>query len=277
MSRKKNRVTAKTAPPRKGLEFQYFRQLKQITRELQKEVSEMVLMLLKTRKREFQSDGIGLDVNQVLASLKQKWGSQGGFVNSAKGIGLAMVNRVNASNRGAFVRNLQGAVGVDINAILREEELRDFVESQVSKNVSIIENLPVNYLNQIEILVNNGVSQGLRFEEIAKQITAKTGSANAKLLNRIKTIARNEVANINSQLNKRRSETLGIKKFIWQTAMDERVRGNPGGLYPNARPSHYHLNGKEFTWRKGAKTSAGSVWPGSQINCRCVAINVISE
>lgn len=261
--------------PLKGQGLAYFRQLNRLVIELKRAVKEQVLSVLKARKSEFVSDGIGIDIITILAQMKQRY-SQENVGIRANNIAVPAVNQVVGSNQRKFEKLVSNTVGVDIAGILTGEGLTDFVETQVVKNSTLITNMTSEYLKEVETVIINGVNSGLRYEEIAKQIQARTGSAGSKLTNKARLIARNEVANINSQLTKRRSEDLGIKEFIWSTSDDERVRGDPGGLYPDAKPSHFRLDGKRFSWKDGAKTINGSIWPGSEINCRCVAINVIS-
>lgn len=171
-----------------------------------------------------------------------------------------MVEKVGTANKNKFDRTVARATGVDLGSIITSEGLEDFRALSVNKNVSLIKSLPEEYLKQVETIVNNGVVSGARFQTIAKEITAKTG-ANSKLANRIKTIARNEVQTINSQITLRRSESLGIKKGIFRTSRDERVR-----------KCHDELDGDEFIIAKGAwsKSCQKFIQPGiTDINCRC--------
>jgi hypothetical protein len=84
-----------------------------------------------------------------------------------------------------------------------------------------------------------------------------------------KMIARTQISTFNSLTTKARAQNLGIEKAIWRTAKDERVRGNPGGKYPNAKPSHWDLEGKEFELSKGLLVNGQWLLPGISPNCRC--------
>ena len=144
------------------------------------------------------------------------------------------------------------------------------METSINRNVSLIKTLPDEYLKAVEVIVTNGVTSGAKYSTIAKQILGKVGTANSHLSGRINTIAMNEIQTINSQLSLRRTTSLGITEGLWRTADDEKVRGTPGGKYPNAKPSHFKLDGKRFNLKKGIKTETGKIiWPGSEINCRC--------
>jgi SPP1 gp7 family putative phage head morphogenesis protein len=89
---------------------------------------------------------------------------------------------------------------------------------------------------------------------------------------RAKLIARDQTSKFNGSLNRIRQQQAGITEYRWSTSHDERVRGNPDGKYPNARPSHWAREDKVFAWDK--PPSDGH--PGEPINCRCVALAVLN-
>jgi len=179
----------------------------------------------------------------------------------AKNTASQMVEKVGKNNKRRFDKTVEKVTGVNLGGVVVSEGLSDFVELSINKNVSLIKSLPEEYLKSVETIVNNGVVNGTRYSEIAKQINAKVGSANSKLAGRIKTIARNEVQTINSQISLRRNQALGIKKGIYVTSDDERVR-----------PCHAELDGKEYDLSKGAWSTKCQkfIQPGiTDINCRC--------
>lgn len=63
-------------------------------------------------------------------------------------------------------------------------------------------------------------------------------------------------------------------KKMWVNAGDERVRGNPGGLYPESKADHWILQGEVKSYDK--KFSNGLMFPRDpsgeahqNVNCRC--------
>lgn len=171
-----------------------------------------------------------------------------------------MVNNVNRTNKTKFNNSILRVTGVDIGSVVNEEKLNDFLNISISKNVSLIKSIPEQYLTQVETIVSNGLLNGLRYSTVEKQIIAATG-ANGKLARRIKTIARNEVQTINSQLTLQRSLFLGVTQGIYRTSEDEIVR-----------PCHAELNGVTYDLTVGAwsKTCKKYIQPGiTDINCRC--------
>jgi len=256
------RQKTKIVPPiksQKAQEKAYQKQLMKLGRAMAAAVRLELMPFLKQSSLAYTIDSLADDLGRIFNNLNKTFGgvATAGFANITS---EEMVKRVSINNAKKFDRTVQRATGIDIGQVIQTEGLMNFKELSVSRNVSLIKDLPAQYLTQIETIVNNGVASGARYSEIAKQIMSKTG-ANDKLKNRIKTIARNEVQTINSQLTLRRSESLGIKKGIYRTSKDERVR-----------QCHKELDGVEYDLKKGAwsKTCQKFIQPGiTDINCRC--------
>ena len=128
------------------------------------------------------------------------------------------------------------------------------------------------------------IREGVKAGKSARQVTAMI---NADLpgisYRRARIIARDQTAKLNSALTQGRMADAGIETYIWSTSEDERVRGNPTGLYPKALPSHYVMNGKVCRWDDPTVWLENGEWvkragdapylhPGMDIMCRCVAI-----
>jgi SPP1 gp7 family putative phage head morphogenesis protein len=91
---------------------------------------------------------------------------------------------------------------------------------------------------------------------------------------RARTIARDQTSKVNTALMRARCEEIGSEEYIWRTAGDSRVTGNPNGLYPDGNKTHgnhYARNGNKFRWAE--PPSDGH--PGYAINCRCVAEPIV--
>jgi len=243
---------------------QYFRELNKLTKAMRLDIREQLLPLLKSLNSQYATDGYVDSITNTIATLSLKYSNLTSLL--AKSAATKMVTNVATKNKKGFDRSLEKIVGVDLSTILVDEGLNDFLEAQVNKNVSLIKSISSKYFSDIETVVMNGVANGQRWEQIAREIGGikDISSINGKLQNRIKLIARNETSNINASINKRRQEQLGVESFKWVTSGDERTR-----------ESHAKLNGKVFDWDNlptvdGVKTS-----PGQPINCRCIAVPVI--
>ena len=110
------------------------------------------------------------------------------------------------------------------------------------------------------------MSEGQSLEQIMQEFDGMV----EKRRGHAKMVARTQVATFNSLTTKARAQNLGITEARWITAGDERVRGNPSGKYPKAKPSHFWANGKTFNLSEGLKFPNGDVLlPGTTPNCRC--------
>ena len=267
MARRKIKIAAPVRPL-KGQEFFYRKELMKLGRLLTKAIRVEILPFIKAHQTEYVLDGVASQLEILFNKLNARFAGviTAGFASITAN---EVVTQTAKTNKKRFDTSIERATGVDYGAIIATEGLTDFMESSINRNTSLITNLSPEYLKQIRVIVTNGVSSGAKYSTIAQQITGIKG-ANASLGNRIKTIAMNEIQTINSQLTLRRSTSLGITEGIWRTSDDEKVRGNPSGKYPKAKPSHFKLDGKKFNLKKGMKTETGTyIWPGSEINCRC--------
>lgn len=127
-----------------------------------------------------------------------------------------------------------------------------------------IDNKIVNAINDAELIVRNGIAITAlpdtiinlidkKFQVVDKQVT-QSGS--------------DQVHSLDTQLTQKRQQSLGFNEYIWETRRDERVRGNPNGLYPKAKPSHYARQGVVFNWDNPPENGH----PGEDYGCRCRAI-----
>ncbi|MCY4670315.1 MAG: minor capsid protein, partial [Rhodococcus sp.] len=77
----------------------------------------------------------------------------------------------------------------------------------------------------------------------------------------IRLIARDQTTKTIGKLNEVRQTGVGITHYRWSTSQDQRVR-----------PSHAFNAGQMFSWDRPPDSTGH---PGSDIQCRCVAVPVI--
>lgn len=90
----------------------------------------------------------------------------------------------------------------------------------------------------------------------------------------LRRIARTEIQSFQNEGAYLTEEELGVHYHQWITAGDSRVRGDPGGEYPEAEADHAVLHGQIV--RHGDNFQNGLKYPGDRtgplyewINCRC--------
>jgi uncharacterized protein with gpF-like domain len=193
---------------------------------------------------------------------------------SRKMAGLAAeANKINVDKR--LAREIHKAVGVDVSHILRANgTLLQAMQKAVHANVDLIKTIPEQYFDRVYETVTSSWVQGARWETMVEQIQ-RDGNITE---NRAKLIARDQTAKMNSSFNQERQQSVGIERYRWMTAEDERVRGDPSGKYPDADPSHYDYERMDngmgpgvFRWDSPPEDGH----PGQGINCRCVAQPII--
>ena len=172
-------------------------------------------------------------------------------------------------NKSQFNGTVNTNLGVDLDQVLRTDGLNSFTNAKSLESRGMIEKLKNETIVAYKANVLRRMSAGNSLADLFEQVKKDTGM---KLKNG-DLIARNELKAFNSELSKKRAQNVGIKKAIWRNSQDERVRGNPGGKYPNANQDHWSLEGKEYAVGVGLKDarSGEMIEPGEPINCRCVA------
>ncbi len=156
---------------------------------------------------------------------------------------------------------IKKAIGIDLFS--QEPWLKDDLKSWSRETANLITTLEDDAVKQVALWTDRGIRQGWRWEDIATNIEAKFEVSR----NRARFIARDQTAKLNGELTQKRQTATGVTHYFWRDSRDERVRGNPGGKYPNARPSHWDRNGQRFAW---ADPPEGGP-PGRDYNCRCTA------
>lgn len=111
--------------------------------------------------------------------------------------------------------------------------------------------------------VTQNVYKGNRASELVKKIQGSYRVSREKA----KFLARQETSLLMSKMREERYKGIGITRYRWEGANDERER-----------PDHKALNGKIFSWdnppitnrETGARNN-----PGEDFNCRCIAVPII--
>lgn len=255
----------KVLPPANA-ERKYARKLAALTKRLETMVQERLIKKLpalvaaaeKKRPGE-RTDDYVTDFNRIMAELKRDFGRLMTNEN-LKEIATEFATEVNKQNKSATGRALKASLGVD--PIGAEPWLAQEIRAAVTSNVNLIKTLPTTTFARIESTVLEGVRAGRLTKKIAEDISKATGATKS----RAQFIARDQAAKISGDLAKLRQEQVGITEYIWSTSRDERVVGNPAGLYPkgNAKHmNHFEREGKTFKWAEPPEDGH----PGVPINC----------
>lgn len=158
-----------------------------------------------------------------------------------------------------FIATARRALGVDLRAVVRQEDIGDHLRLAAMRNGALIKSLAEDTVRRVELAVVENLIAGNSAETLRKQLVKDFGIAGS----RAKLIASNEMSSLNADLNRIRHEQAGVTEYRWTTSRDERVRER-----------HKVLEGKVY--RYGEATGAeGGLPPGKPIRCRCVARAVV--
>ncbi len=176
--------------------------------------------------------------------------------------GLAVNNR----NRENFRRTFKQVMGVDVLAA--EPWLQEEVQAFMRENSSFIKSISDEYLSDVEQIVFRNVKAGNAPSVLAREL----GGAFDLTQNRARLIARDQTGKFHSRLTRLRYEGVGLKRYIWRTLADSRVRDDHDDLegteHEFANPPVTVTTGK----RAGQRNN-----PGEDIQCRCWAEVIFAD
>ncbi len=135
----------------------------------------------------------------------------------------------------------------------------------VADNVAKIKTFDARYFDAVAAAVDEAHAAGDLTKALGARIAAITGATRRKA----DLLARDQIGSLNANITTKRASDLGLKQIRWRTSKDERVRGNPSGLYPKARPSHWAREGKVYDIDNPPAEDATDGLPGVPPLCRC--------
>jgi SPP1 gp7 family putative phage head morphogenesis protein len=181
------------------------------------------------------------------------------WAKSVAGRMLAEVSRRDEDAWAQMSKDMSRALRTEIQTAPIGEAMRQLLADQVA----LIKSLPTDAAQRVHRLVQEGMFDGVRASETAKEIM-RSGEVTKS---RATLIARTETSRAATVLTQVRAEHVGITHFVWSTSEDGDVR-----------PSHKKLAGKVFRWDDPPECDPGHrALPGAIWNCRCFPSPVIGE
>lgn len=180
----------------------------------------------------------------------------------ARAVGGRMVAEVAARDRQAW-RETSSQMSQLHRTLLNDTDLGLLTQQRLEDQVSLITSLPRDAAERVHKLTLEGILQGTRAKEIAREI-ARSGEVSES---RAMLIARTEVSRTSTEFTRARAEAIGSTHFIWRTSRDSDVR-----------KSHSKLNGKTYRWDSPPECDPGyHALPGAIWNCRCYPEPVFAD
>jgi len=175
-----------------------------------------------------------------------------------------------------------GATNQEEIAVMKDENYKNRRKDLFKRAEQSYDFLAQTTIGKVFDVIKTGISTNLSIVDIGLAIknVAKIS------LGRADTIARTEVLTANSigqaAAMKDAGKVLPDLYKVWVNANDERVRGNPSGLYPDSKGDHWDIAGDPIPY--GRKFANGLDYPREAggpahevINCRCTLIAVAKK
>jgi hypothetical protein len=186
--------------------------------------------------------------------------------------------RTEAFNSKEWKKQTKRILGVPYD--ITDPFIASAVEAWAMSNFELIRSMEQRYIKDLNQIVLNGVQRGSTSQAISRQIRALDRGLKGYQADRL---ARDQIGKLNGVLTRQRQQAVGITTYIWVTAGDERVRGNPAGPFKGAVPSHYVMSGEICRWDNPNVYWNGVKWvnrtgrmpkahPGEEIQCRCTGL-----
>lgn len=257
-----SRRPIRPAKPSYRAEAFYREKLLEIVAELRKAGERFLLPVLKRTEPEYArktaADGLVRDgfAYDILAAFDAMASALGGIDRVAARLAAEAVERQRQEADRQLSLNLSKGLGVDMSSAVAALNVGPQIETAIAANAELIKSLPAQAIEKIKGRVLNDVSKGVRYESLAEEIERQFGVAES----RAKLIARDQMAKANAAITEAKQRAVGVSKYRWVTAGDERVRAD-----------HAERDGEVFSW--DAPPPDGH--PGEPINCRCIAVPVM--
>lgn len=156
------------------------------------------------------------------------------------------------------IDGIRSATGAEVAPFIRLGDVREELERSIRQNVALISNVNADTKNRVQQIIFDGFAR----RKTKKQITDDLAKAMGITKRRARVIAGDQLHKLNVQLSAIRARQLGIKRYVWHTRLDDRVR-----------PAHRAREGKVFRWDKPPPDGH----PGYPIMCRCAAQSILED
>lgn len=145
------------------------------------------------------------------------------------------------------------------------QAMREAVEAVIAENVALIKSIGAQHLEGVQVALSQSIATGRDLASLTDHLTKRVGITKR----RAALIARDQNNKATATMVRTRMLENGITKARWQHSA--------GGKTP--RPEHVQASRDRlvFDLTDGVdfENGEGRVWPGTAINCRCVAIPII--
>ncbi len=137
-------------------------------------------------------------------------------------------------------------------------------------NALLIESVPKQMALDVGAVLAETDVRDLHVNEIGKILSERFSVSEA----RGQFWARDQTLKLYARTQETRQRAAGARQYQWETVVDERVRGRPGGRWANNASNHWVLHDTIQTWDLAPITNPNTGdrnHPGHDYQCRCSA------
>lgn len=257
----RGKIVGKGIKPPKAIEWEARRA---INRALQEFDAEMEYF------KNHVEDYAPAQASRILSEMQEKWARK--IEPIADRISENWLNAINERQKKKSMEVLRKALGVDISAIFEDPLIQQGLENMRFEAAYLIKTIPYDNIGKVA----ERVYQYYRGEPMpeGRTLTQQLAEEFKIKYERAKTIARDQTNKMNGNLTQIRQTSYGIEEYIWRTARDQRVVGNPAGFYPKGNRvhgNHWEREGHLYRWDEPPEDGH----PGNAINCLLGETNVM--
>ena len=225
--------------------------------------------MIRELEQQFKTATSIAELNNAVARVFGMYASK----ENAQAVAAQSLRRIERYHRSKLIDSLAPALGVDIKPLMTEVSVMSIMSQPIATNADLILSVSSRLKAQLssgieQIFAEQGFNQEAMFEMAKGRFGVSATNA--------RRIARDQTNKAIGDLTQVRQEQVGVTEYIWRTAEDERVVGEPGGLYPTGNTRHMNhaeRDGRRFRWDSPPPDGH----PGQAIQCRCVAQAIIPE
>ena len=251
--------------PRKSKRMRPVRPTRAARKQYLDALTEMVQLLRAATGNLSDLIRSGADRVAVAAALLQASQETQARIDSlAPGTARSVVTQVDREQKAATEKAIGQAMSVDFARIIDSPNVAADLQLALTQNTALIKSIGSEHWG----LVSQAVLDNYRGVPLPEDVslTKRLQQLGGITERRAAFIARDQTAKLTGSLNATRQQDNGITEYIWRTAGDQRVVGNPGGLYPKGsrgHEDHYARDGKRFKWSEPPADGH----PGQAFNC----------
>lgn len=249
--------------------------IKEIEKNIKEKLFENLNALVQKRETSLRLDTYVDDLETMMSEITI-------FANNENQKIIAGLNekgqKISGWNKKELSKVYESVLGVNLfdRLSVDGEWLDTEIKSWAKENTALINKLSEDMLKDVESITLRGLREGQSIDTLKSEIQKRFSITE----NRAKLIARDQTARLNSNLSKARQQNLDLDLYEWSSAGDERTRDShaalDGYVCTYSDPTIISDDGGK-TWFSRASVGGYIGDPGTDIQCRCVALPILDD